>query len=959
MLDRPDAGVMPGIVALPPTTARQIGSGQVLVDPSSIVKELIDNALDGRAKSIFVDITANTIDTIQVKDDGHGIPAEDRALVCRRYCTSKIRDFHDLKEVGGQWLGFRGEALSSMAEMSGTLSVTTRVEGEPVAVKLKYGRNGELASTERDSHPIGTTVKVTNFFEHIPVRKQTALKSSTKWLGKIRRLIQAYALARPAVRYRLHILKAKNEKGDFVYAPKADADIKDIISKVIGKDCALQCDWTAMETDGFEIRAILPKPTAHGSKIANHGAFVSIDARPMSNSRRTVKQVVAVVKDRLRKSNSSLGAVKDPFFCMNIICPPDSYDPNIEPAKDDVMFENRDLIMGAIDKLLSSYYPIIITETEDIEPPTSAQRPQEFELDERPLRDQTPVSVYEDAFTGLGEENMSKSPQDQPRWRSSMYGIDEDDLEFLQENRPLVIEEEEGLRAATVSNPWTIALMNAAINPKKLTANRQLLSPAKSQRASTPMPSSPTSAITPYRNMPSEPLTPQTSSRSNMLRSSLDNELEKSIQHLPRPSSEGHPERDRREHGPGFRDEELSNISPSKSRDPTCSTQVNFERPGIQPSETNQFSSTLQDTSPIPLSAPRRNQRKQQALDDTWFGQPMRGSEPSQPSHHQKRAKHRDVPRPVMAATERLIEDRPYSKNNTDIRSFLRRNMRPQRRASDDRSPAPRFPRIGFQLKSSQFTGELSLVNGCGDRPSPPSSQRGTPFHGSSRATSAEPQPRSKHFRDQLLFHSDRGTTRESAKKTHRLRRYTTDGLERTKSSKLPLERVPHGYRIQDVVLPLAPSLVAVVQSARKLDMSRNSLEWGYSLDQAFDAFAERNTERKIMDWVIKIDEMLHEQHERMDRVDTRCELHEGIQRGLDARKEQDGGNDTIEDIIHNWGPVPAENVLEDMSDFSMSQLVDLDADVHVATMGVVEDKSPIKVADDFDDDIDDMLMDL
>lgn len=137
---------VPGIAALPPTTVRQIGSGQVLVDPSSVVKELIDNALDARAKSIFVDITANTIDSIQVKDDGHGIPGEDRPLVCRRYCTSKIRDLQDLRDVGGKWLGFRGEALSSMADMSGAISVTTRVEGEPVAVKVKYGRNGELDS---------------------------------------------------------------------------------------------------------------------------------------------------------------------------------------------------------------------------------------------------------------------------------------------------------------------------------------------------------------------------------------------------------------------------------------------------------------------------------------------------------------------------------------------------------------------------------------------------------------------------------------------------------------------------------------------------------------------------------------------------------------------------------------------------------------------------------------------
>lgn len=146
MADDVEGQPPPGISALPPPTVRQLGSHQLLTDPSSVVKELIDNALDARAKSIFIDITASTIDSIQVKDDGHGIPNEDRALACRRYCTSKIRDFHDLKQVGGKWLGFRGEALASISDMSGTISITTRVEGESVAVKLTYNRNGELVS---------------------------------------------------------------------------------------------------------------------------------------------------------------------------------------------------------------------------------------------------------------------------------------------------------------------------------------------------------------------------------------------------------------------------------------------------------------------------------------------------------------------------------------------------------------------------------------------------------------------------------------------------------------------------------------------------------------------------------------------------------------------------------------------------------------------------------------------
>jgi DNA mismatch repair protein MutL len=137
-----------GIHALPPSTVKQIGSSQPLADPSSVVKELIDNALDARATAIFVEMSANAIDSIQVRDNGHGIPPDDRELVCRRYCTSKIREFEDLKEIGGKWLGFRGEAMASMVEMSGSLSITTRVDGEAVAVSLKIARAGEVAELD-------------------------------------------------------------------------------------------------------------------------------------------------------------------------------------------------------------------------------------------------------------------------------------------------------------------------------------------------------------------------------------------------------------------------------------------------------------------------------------------------------------------------------------------------------------------------------------------------------------------------------------------------------------------------------------------------------------------------------------------------------------------------------------------------------------------------------------------
>ena len=131
------------IAALPPHAVRAIGSSQALTDAASVVKELIDNALDARASAIYVEISTNTLDVIQVKDNGHGIGPDDRDMVCRRFYTSKIRDLADLENIGGSSLGFRGEALASAAEMGGSVLVTTRVEGEAVAVASKFGRQGE------------------------------------------------------------------------------------------------------------------------------------------------------------------------------------------------------------------------------------------------------------------------------------------------------------------------------------------------------------------------------------------------------------------------------------------------------------------------------------------------------------------------------------------------------------------------------------------------------------------------------------------------------------------------------------------------------------------------------------------------------------------------------------------------------------------------------------------------
>ena len=281
------------IAALPFDTVRSIGSTQALTDSASLVKELVDNALDARASTISVEISVNTLDVIQVKDNGHGVAPDDRSLVCQRYCTSKVRDLHDVANIGGASLGFRGEALASAAQMSGCLVLSTRVEGEAVATSMKVNRQSEITryihcllqdgwiytyhcSQERVSHPVGTTVRVTDFLKHLPIRKQTALKASAKMNAKIKRILQAYALARPSVRFSLRVLKARDEKGNWTYAPKAGSTVADAALKILNTQAVGQCQWQIwtkpktvnlenaegddLEAASYRIEALLPKP---------------------------------------------------------------------------------------------------------------------------------------------------------------------------------------------------------------------------------------------------------------------------------------------------------------------------------------------------------------------------------------------------------------------------------------------------------------------------------------------------------------------------------------------------------------------------------------------------------------------------------------------------------------------------------------------------------------------------
>ena len=132
------------ISLLPQSTVQVLISSQAITNSTSLIKELVENSLDANASSVAVEISANALDIVQVKDNGYGIAPEGRDQLARRNCTSKIRSLEDLANIGGRFLGFRGVALASAAEMSGGLFISTQIDCEPVGEVLSFDRRGNI-----------------------------------------------------------------------------------------------------------------------------------------------------------------------------------------------------------------------------------------------------------------------------------------------------------------------------------------------------------------------------------------------------------------------------------------------------------------------------------------------------------------------------------------------------------------------------------------------------------------------------------------------------------------------------------------------------------------------------------------------------------------------------------------------------------------------------------------------
>ena len=319
---------MKPIIQLDQSLINKIAAGEVVERPLSVVKELTENAIDAGATVITVEITDGGLTMVRVTDNGGGISADELQLAFSRHATSKIASLDDLFQV--QTLGFRGEALSSIAAVSQVEMITKT----PLAVTgTRVEIHGGIIQSRRDiGCANGTTVIVANLFYNTPARRKFLKKPATE-AGYISDCLQRLALGNPGLTLRYI------NNGKIIFQSSGNGDLKTAMLNVYGREVAAKVINVDASTDDLHLFGLVGKPeTARGNR--QHGTFFIngryIQSRLLTNAIETAMRTM-------------LPAGKFPLFALNLSLPFDTLDVNVHPTKMDVRFADEDAIFGFVE----------------------------------------------------------------------------------------------------------------------------------------------------------------------------------------------------------------------------------------------------------------------------------------------------------------------------------------------------------------------------------------------------------------------------------------------------------------------------------------------------------------------------------------------------------------------------------------------------------------------------------
>lgn len=333
---------------LSPEVASQIAAGEVIERPASVVKELVENALDAGARLISISILEAGRRLIEVADDGSGIPSGELALAVSRHATSKLARAEDLFRIST--LGFRGEALASIGSVA-RMTIVSRLADAQTGARLlvEGGRAGRVAAT---GAPAGTAVRVEDLFYNVPARFKF-LKSDVTERRAIDALVTRYALAYPAVRFKLM------EGNNIILQTSGDGDRRAILAALYGVEIARQL---------LEINA-QDDPSSDSDQALRLSGYISPTALTRSNRRDITffvngrwVQDTPLTSALIQAYHTLLMVGRYPLAVVFLEVAPQEVDVNVHPAKAEVRFRGQDRVFGfvqrAVRRGLLAYAPV-------------------------------------------------------------------------------------------------------------------------------------------------------------------------------------------------------------------------------------------------------------------------------------------------------------------------------------------------------------------------------------------------------------------------------------------------------------------------------------------------------------------------------------------------------------------------------------------------------------------------
>ena len=308
---------MPRIQQLSPHVVNKIAAGEVIERPASVVKELLENSVDALATRIDVDIVEGGLEMIRIVDDGEGIHAADLPLAVASHATSKLREADDLFRV--QTLGFRGEALASIAEVS-RFRIRSRQHDQPTGTEIEV-LAGVPSPVRPCGGPVGTLIEVRDLFANTPVRRKFLKQPSTEF-GHISEQFTKIALAHP----RLHLVLRHNER--LVYELPAVEKLLDRISLFFGTDLAQNLIWVESEFEQVRLWGYVGHPSQ--SKATRKGQYLFLNGRWIQD--RSLQHALGEAYRGL------LMVGRNPVTFLFLEMPADMVDVNVHPTKSEVRF---------------------------------------------------------------------------------------------------------------------------------------------------------------------------------------------------------------------------------------------------------------------------------------------------------------------------------------------------------------------------------------------------------------------------------------------------------------------------------------------------------------------------------------------------------------------------------------------------------------------------------------------